>query len=88
MLNSSPDLPLVFLFIQLVMAVLLLHATAFLTSKVEIPAMDWAVAKKLLPVVTVNIIGLVFNTLCLRDVEASFFQARLHSPPDIADSSC
>lgn len=24
----------------------------------------------------VNIIGLVFNTLCLRDVDASFFQVR------------
>lgn len=40
--------------------------------------MDLAVAKKLVPVVSVNIIGLVFNTLCLRDVEASFFQVMRH----------
>jgi len=40
--------------------------------------MDLAVAKKLVPVVSVNIIGLVFNTLCLRDVEASFFQVMCH----------
>lgn len=38
--------------------------------------MELATAKKLAPVVLVNIIGLVFNTLCLRDVEASFFQVR------------
>jgi solute carrier family 35 (GDP-fucose transporter), member C1 len=56
------------------MAVILLHGSALFTSKVEIPAMDMTVAKKLVPVVAVNIIGLVFNTLCLRDVEASFFQ--------------
>jgi len=43
-----------------------------------IPTMDLAVAKKLVPVVSVNIIGLVFNTLCLRDVEASFFQVMRH----------
>jgi GDP-fucose transporter C1 len=42
--------------------------------RIKIPAMDLEIAKKLVPVVSVNIIGLVFNTLCLRDVEASFFQ--------------
>ncbi|KIM47641.1 hypothetical protein M413DRAFT_439311 [Hebeloma cylindrosporum] len=46
----------------------------FLALIIKIPTMDLAVAKKLVPVVSVNIIGLVFNTLCLRDVEASFFQ--------------
>jgi solute carrier family 35 (GDP-fucose transporter), member C1 len=73
-LNGSPDLPLLFLFIQLVMAVVLLHGAALFSTKIEIPKPDMDVAKKLVPVVAVNIIGLVFNTLCLRDVEASFFQ--------------
>jgi len=73
-LNSSPDLPLFFLFLQMVIAVILLHATAAISDKVKIPKMDVEVAKNLFPVVSVNIIGLVFNTLCLRDVEASFFQ--------------
>jgi len=73
-LNSSPDLPLLFLFIQLIMAVMLLHLTSLSSSKIEIPHFDVHTAKKLTPVVLVNIIGLVFNTLCLRDVEASFFQ--------------
>ncbi|RDB28944.1 GDP-fucose transporter 1 [Hypsizygus marmoreus] len=73
-LNNSPDLPLLFLLLQLLIAVTLLHASAVLSKKIEIPKFDVTVAKKLVPVVLVNIIGLVFNTLCLRDVEASFFQ--------------
>jgi len=73
-LNSSPDLPLLFLLIQLVIAVVLLHGAALVSKRVEIPAWDVEVGKKLIPVVLVNVIGLVFNTLCLRGVEASFFQ--------------
>lgn len=63
-----------FLFVQLVIAVVLLHAAALATKRVEIPAWDIEVGKKLVPVILVNVIGLVFNTLCLRGVEASFFQ--------------
>ncbi len=74
-LNSSPDLPLLFLFLQMVIAVILLHLTAAVFPKrVDLPKLDLDAAKKLTPVVAVNIIGLVFNTLCLRDVDASFFQ--------------
>ena len=73
-LITSPDLPLLFLLIQLSIAVVLLHAAALISKRVEIPTMDINVAKKLVPVILVNVIGLVFNTLCLRDVEASFFQ--------------
>jgi solute carrier family 35 (GDP-fucose transporter), member C1 len=73
-LNSTPDTPLLFLFLQLTIAVVLLHVTALFSPKIEIPHWDLHTAKKLLPVVTINIVGLVFNTLCLREVEASFFQ--------------
>ncbi|KAJ3568044.1 hypothetical protein NP233_g5975 [Leucocoprinus birnbaumii] len=73
-LSNSPELPLLFLLIQLLIAVVLLHVGAFLTPRIEIPTIDRDVAKKLVPVVSVNIIGLVFNTLCLREVEATFFQ--------------
>jgi len=48
--------------------------SALFSSRVEIPHWDLYTAKKLLPVVTINIVGLVFNTLCLREVEATFFQ--------------
>jgi hypothetical protein len=73
-LNGSPDLPLLFLLLQLLIAVLLLHVAAVFITRVEIPKLEFGTAKKLTPVVLVNIIGLIFNTLCLRDVEASFFQ--------------
>ncbi|VDB86577.1 unnamed protein product [Peniophora sp. CBMAI 1063] len=73
-LISTPDVPLLFLLLQLLLAVALLHIGAFITPKIELPALDLRDAKALLPVVAVNIIGLVFNMLCLRDVEASFFQ--------------
>jgi len=73
-LLSTPDLPLFLLFVQLIIAVILLHVGTIFTSKVEIPAIDLHTARKLTPVVLINIVGLVFNMLCLRDVEASFFQ--------------
>ncbi|ESK90927.1 hypothetical protein Moror_16428 [Moniliophthora roreri MCA 2997] len=73
-LNNAPDLPLLFLFNQMLIAVALLHLSAAFTSRIEIPRLDLSVAQKLVPVVLVNIVGLIFNTLCLRGVEASFFQ--------------
>jgi GDP-fucose transporter C1 len=73
-LNSSPELPLLFLLLQLFLAVVLLHIAAFVSERVEIPKLEVDSAKKLTPVIFVNVVGLVFNTLCLRDVEASFFQ--------------
>jgi len=80
-LNSTPDLPLTFLFIQLSIAVVLIHlvswfseATGALAGKVVIPRISWPVAMNLTPVLTVGVVGLVFNTLCLRAVDASFFQ--------------
>ncbi|KAI0654230.1 hypothetical protein C8Q70DRAFT_534923 [Cubamyces menziesii] len=71
---SSPELPLLFLLIQLSLAVVLLHGAAVMTTKVEIPKLELKTAKKLAPVTIVNVVGLVFNLLCLRGVDASFFQ--------------
>ena len=73
-MNSSPELPLLFLLNQLVLAVIFLHASALFSPRVEIPQLDLKTAKKMTPVTLVNVIGLVFNILCLRGVEASFFQ--------------
>ncbi|EPQ60427.1 hypothetical protein GLOTRDRAFT_68030 [Gloeophyllum trabeum ATCC 11539] len=88
-LQTAPSLPLLFLLNQLLIAVILLHLGAFATPRIDLPHLDLPTAKKLFPVVSVNIVGLVFNTLCLRDVEASFFQiARgLQLPLTIAVSS-
>ena len=83
-LNATPALPMSFLFIQLVLAVLLLHLASFISStarlqriwpfKIRLPALNVQIAIKLLPFVTVGIAGLCFNTLCLATVDASFFQ--------------
>ena len=76
-LNSAPDLPLLFLLIQLTLAVVLLPAAARFTAKVQIPALELKTAKKLAPLTFVNVVGLVFNILCLRGVDASYFQVRI-----------
>ena len=70
-----------FLLLQLLIAVILLHASASISKTIDLPRFDIQIAKKLTPVVLVNIIGLVFNTLCLRDVEASFFQVKTRLVP-------
>lgn len=81
MLNSTPDAPLLFLFLQLIIAVILLHVSALFSSKIEIPHWDRHSAKMLFPVVSINIAGLVFNILCLREVEATFFQVLISRFP-------
>ncbi|KZO95709.1 hypothetical protein CALVIDRAFT_149719 [Calocera viscosa TUFC12733] len=73
-LVANPDLPLLFIFNQLVLAVVLLHVSALFTKHIALPRLSLQTARNLFPVVFVNIVGLAFNTLCLRDVEASFFQ--------------
>ncbi|KAG8715215.1 hypothetical protein FRC11_005288, partial [Ceratobasidium sp. 423] len=73
-LNAAPELPVLFLFIQMLIAVALLHLSAMLSPRVKIPSWDYSVAKGLFPVVSVNAVGLVWNTLCLRAVDASYFQ--------------
>lgn len=80
-LTSSPDLPFTFLFIQLIIALGLLHLLAAivpqasgLKPKVALPEITAEMAYRMLPVVGVGIVALVFNTLCLRTVDASFFQ--------------
>ncbi|KAH9982829.1 hypothetical protein BGW80DRAFT_1265173, partial [Lactifluus volemus] len=65
-LNASPNVPLLFLFLQLIIAVILLHNRD--------PRWDYHTMKKLFPVVSINVVGLVFNMFCLREVEVTFFQ--------------
>lgn len=71
-------------------AVLLLHLSSVvwnspigrfnLPGQVELPKFDLKVVKNLLPVILIGVTGLVFNTLCLANVDASFFQVRPHVP--------
>ncbi|CUA72484.1 GDP-fucose transporter 1 [Rhizoctonia solani] len=73
-LNAAPELPVLFLFNQMLIAVALLHLSAAMSPRVKIPSWDYSVAKGLFPVVSVNAVGLVWNTLCLRAVDTSYFQ--------------
>ncbi|KIK06486.1 hypothetical protein K443DRAFT_129770 [Laccaria amethystina LaAM-08-1] len=66
-LNATPALPMSFLFIQLVLAVLLLQLASFISStarlqriwsfRIRLPALDGQTAIKLLPPVTVGVAG-------------------------------
>ncbi|KAG8901441.1 hypothetical protein FRB99_005298 [Tulasnella sp. 403] len=69
-LNSSPNLPLLMLLIQFVIAIICLHVSALLTPKIEVPQRMLTADKfkQLLPILTTNVVGLTFNTLCLRDI--------------------
>ncbi|KAG8881989.1 hypothetical protein FRB97_008857 [Tulasnella sp. 331] len=75
-LNSSPNLPLLMLLIQFLIAIFCLHLSALLTPRIEIPRKMLSIEKfkQLIPILLTNVIGLTFNTLCLRGVDASFFQ--------------
>ncbi|RDB23710.1 GDP-fucose transporter 1 [Hypsizygus marmoreus] len=73
-LNATPNLPTLFMFFQSVMTVLLLNFTALFTSHVKIPTFDYTTAQKLTPLILIDASGFIFNALCLRDVEAAFYQ--------------
>jgi hypothetical protein len=73
-LNDAPDLPLIFMLLQCLSTVGLLTLTSKLTDKVQVPQIEMRTAKQLAPLFLIDVVGFVFNTLCLRDVEATFFQ--------------
>lgn len=64
------------LLIQFLIAIICLHISAYLTPKIEIPRklLSFEKFKQLVPILFTNVVGLTFNTLCLRGVDASFFQ--------------
>lgn len=94
--------PIFFLFVQLAVAVglfLLCKLFKFVT----LPQWDTVTVKKLAPLIAVNVCGLVFNNLCLKYVDASFYQvarglvlpitvglafAFQQSPPSLRAAAC
>ncbi|KAL8283616.1 hypothetical protein RQP46_005411 [Phenoliferia psychrophenolica] len=70
---NAIEIPLFFLFCQLVIAVLLLHVCAVF-GYFKLPRLDPVVCKGLIPIVSCNVLGLAFNTYCLQYVDASFYQ--------------
>jgi GDP-fucose transporter C1 len=91
-LDSISSLPLLFLWLQILVAVLLLtvsHAVGWLppltrplgpASSISgkllrlLPHTDMKKARQLWPLIAINVIGLSFNTLCLKYIEASLYQ--------------
>ncbi|KAF7308748.1 TPT domain-containing protein [Mycena kentingensis (nom. inval.)] len=81
-LNSNPDLPFTFLWLQVFIAVCLLRLLALLQQtryhhhvpEFHLPSFNRVIFSHLLPYLAVGIAGLVFNTLCLKGVDAAFFQ--------------
>jgi len=71
---DKTTLPLFFLFVQLVIAVILLFV-AHLAGFLRLPArLDLGVCRGLAPLVAINVLGLTFNNYTLKYVDASFYQ--------------
>ncbi|CAL1709549.1 unnamed protein product [Somion occarium] len=71
---NSTEVPLSFLFCQLVIAVLL-FLVAHVTGLIKLPLeFDLQVCKGLIPMVGLNVIGLSFSNYTLAYVDASFYQ--------------
>ncbi|KAG0141975.1 hypothetical protein CROQUDRAFT_50931 [Cronartium quercuum f. sp. fusiforme G11] len=70
---NATSIPLTFLFFQLIIAIILLQIFS-LTGKLKIPTFKFSIAYNLIPLITINILGLIFNTICLQFVDASFYQ--------------
>lgn len=70
---NAVQTPLFLLFIQLIVAVLFLHIFAML-GYFQIPKVRMSTCKGLIPMISLNVIGLTFNTYCLQYVDASFYQ--------------
>ncbi|KAF7980908.1 hypothetical protein HWV62_36103 [Athelia sp. TMB] len=73
-MNNAPNLTILFMQIQAMVSVILLHISALLTPRIQLPSLDLASAKKLTPFIAIGAGGFVFNALTLRDVPAAFYQ--------------
>lgn len=67
------ETPILFLWMQLVVAVALLHLAAYF-GVFQLPTIEWQKCKNVMPLILINAIGLSANTYCLQEVDASLFQ--------------
>ncbi|KAG0090149.1 hypothetical protein BGZ93_004904 [Podila epicladia] len=70
---NSLALPWTLLWIQMLIAVLLLRVTDYFGA-MKMPSLEKDVAKSLIPLIAINVLGLGVNTLCLVYVDTSFYQ--------------
>ncbi|KAF9121214.1 hypothetical protein BGW39_010761 [Mortierella sp. 14UC] len=66
-------LPWTLLWIQMLIAVILLKVTQY-SGLLKMPQIQSEVAKALIPLIAINVLGLGVNTLCLVYVDTSFYQ--------------
>ncbi|KAH9475580.1 GDP-fucose transporter 1 [Psilocybe cubensis] len=72
-LRTAPNLPTILCAFQSIATVLLLSITSLFTSQVQLPTLDYTTARRLAPLMLIDASGFLFNTLCLRDVEAAYY---------------
>lgn len=70
---NQAQLPMTFLWGQLVMAVVLLHGAERL-KMLQLPPLSGEVVKNLRWLVGMNVVGLALNTLCLQHIDAALYQ--------------
>ncbi|KAI8812811.1 hypothetical protein BJ742DRAFT_705447 [Cladochytrium replicatum] len=70
---NTVDLPLLFLLLQMVIAVIIMRVGHKL-GVYHCPKIDRSISRRLIPMVGANVLGLSLNTLCLQYVDASFYQ--------------
>ncbi|TPX74188.1 UDP-glucose---hexose-1-phosphate uridylyltransferase [Chytriomyces confervae] len=70
---NTVALPLTFLWVQLLVAVLLLSASSYF-GVLQCPIFTTSTCRALAPLIVINVVGLALNTFCLQHVDASFFQ--------------
>lgn len=68
--------PWLLLWSQLAIAVILLQLTD-LVGLLEMPKLRFSVAKQLIPLIAINVLGLGVNTVCLVYVDTSFYQVNV-----------
>ncbi|KAF8930257.1 hypothetical protein EDD21DRAFT_378531 [Dissophora ornata] len=70
---NTIELPWLLLWCQMLIAVVLLRVTNH-TGMLKMPEIKTDVAKALIPLIAINVLGLGVNTLCLVYVDTSFYQ--------------
>ncbi|KAJ3231121.1 hypothetical protein HDU81_003984 [Chytriomyces hyalinus] len=70
---NTVAVPLTFLWVQLLVAVLLLSASSYF-GVLQCPIFTTSTCRALAPLIVINVVGLTLNTFCLQHVDASFFQ--------------
>lgn len=73
MVLKKVETPILFLWGQLVVASLILKTMANFNI-IEISGITYPIMKKMIPLVTINILGLTLNTLCLHQVDTTIYQ--------------